>query len=156
MESTSSLVLHIVLPVVAAIAVNLSLYLVKEWRDPQKKANRLLPPGPVIGVIWIVLLGLLGYARYRLMAYESGRPLFAMAASWALIVLIVFCLAYSFITRGMRKNVKVVNTVSLILAAATGAIVIAADPTTYLFVLPTVLWAGYVNLVDTIDCDGKP
>jgi tryptophan-rich sensory protein len=53
------------------------------------------PPGPVIGIIWIVLFAAMGAARY--LAATSGRTS-ARNDAWAVVGLLALCLAYPLYT----------------------------------------------------------
>ena len=59
---------YIILPIIIAFLINVTMY--------NKSSNMIsdvdikyLPPGYIIGVVWIILLGLMGYILY-LLIYE--------------------------------------------------------------------------------------
>ena len=53
---------HILVPVLAAIIMNGIIYTFGINKYSEKnKINPYIPPGYVIGTIWVIILGLLGY-----------------------------------------------------------------------------------------------
>ena len=62
-----ALLYNIFIPVVLAIIINLiSFGLGWSGKSKDSKRNPLLPPGYVIGIVWIIILGLLGYVHYEI------------------------------------------------------------------------------------------
>ena len=148
-------------PVVLAAAVNGVIYsrgwdssrgskddinVTSEGHASQSKG---LPPGWAIAVIWTVILALLGYAHYRT---------FPSPASFAILAAIVYCLAYPFLTGGLKVNShgKVLNTGTLIIAAVVlAAVALRKDGRAALATIPLLAWAAYVNVVDAFMCQKK-
>jgi tryptophan-rich sensory protein len=133
------------------------------WRDAMMKhndnynsfkRNPLLPRGWMIGVIWIIIFGFLGYSQYLVMKENDGWSV----ASVAIIVAAVFCLLYPvFIYIGARgdpvkseKYARVINLLSLIVAFVLGLLVIRESDSAFWFILPLLVWASYVNFADSI------
>lgn len=153
--------LSVAVPVLLAAAVNFVLY-AKGSIGQRSSAStssaaqaaayrKLLPPGWAIAVIWTLIFGLLGYAHYRC---------FPSVASFAIAVTLAFALAYPFLTQGLQvsRRAKILNTVTLILAAVTMALVVghgidrSVDTRAILATAPLLVWASYVNIVDAIGC----
>jgi tryptophan-rich sensory protein len=143
------MILHILIPVLSAIVVNAIIYL-KQWNSSSEEdvsRSNLLPPGWAIGLIWTFIFALLGYLHYTL-----TRDSFFSLASLAVVVLILFCLAYPFMTSGLQeKNAKVLNTTTLILVAIVMWIVPHSIQISWPL-LPILVWASFVNMVDAIEC----
>lgn len=127
---------HVVIPIVAAIVVNACIFLLK-WNENSTR-NPLLPPGYIIGLVWIIIFGILGLLHYKL------YPLY-FYASWAVVSLIMFCLLYPFMTAGLSNSKwsKILNLMTLVFSFIVAIIV----PRSYvLYMLPIILWASYVNV----------
>ena len=91
--------IHILVPIILAIVLNFYIY-TQGWNNDNEK-NSKLPPGYIIGSIWIIILGLLGYIHFLL--YPS-------LYSWFIVLTILYCLSYPFlflnITRPKWCHVK--------------------------------------------------
>ena len=91
--------IHILVPIILAIVLNFYIY-TQGWNNDNEK-NSKLPPGYIIGSIWIIILGLLGYIHFLL--YPS-------VYSWFIVLTILYCLSYPFlflnITRPKWCHVK--------------------------------------------------
>jgi len=93
---------HIGIPVIMTVIINGIIYStnVRMYTSPStEKSIVQLPPGYVIGSIWIVLLGLLGYVHYLL--YKINNKI--SFECFFLEVFILFCLSYPFITQFQEK-----------------------------------------------------
>jgi tryptophan-rich sensory protein len=130
---------HILLPILAAGIVNAVIY-TQKWNDKpmDKETSKLLPPGYAIAIIWIFILGLLGYIHY--LVYPSNVSYFIMAV-------ILYCLAYPFLTAGLdAERSGIYNIIAFVLAfAVTTSVYLqknAKNPT--VFTLPFLIWTGYV------------
>jgi tryptophan-rich sensory protein len=131
------LVIHVATPVVIAMAMNGLIYM-KGWGGGYK--NPMLPPGYIIGSIWIVILGLLGYAHYLT---------FPSAASVAIAITILYCLSYPFFTSGLQYNKsKLYNTLALLVSFSTAILVVVHDKNAFYYMVPLLAWASYVKLVE--------
>lgn len=145
MKKTAAL--NVLIPIVAAMAVNAVIFTLG-WNNRAKEQNKLLPPGIVIGVVWIVIFGFLGFARYLV----RGNAV----ASWATVAIMAWSLAYPFATAGLRlDNAVLFNTISLIVSFTTALLVYGANKRATLYFVPLLIWVSYVNIVDTLgrkDC----
>jgi translocator protein len=133
---------HVATPIAASLIINGVIYLLGWSRRPP--ISNLLPPGPIIGAIWVVLLGLLGYAHYVVGAFTAAGVTIAIA--------IVYCLAYPFLTAGLRQDAAPpLNTGAMIMAAACCIMVALSSSTRALAAtLPLLAWAAYVNFTDDV------
>ena len=131
--------IHVAAPVVSAGVLNAIIFGLKLDISGGAPKNPYLPPGYVVGAIWVVLFGLLGYAHYR---FTLASP--AIAAT------ILFCLAYPILTSALRdpRVSRALNTATLVIACATTAVCLYESPADALLLAPLVAWAAYVNWAD--------
>lgn len=136
----------VLLPVVAAGIVNAIVY-ARGWsgggreRPAASQGPLPLPPGWAVALIWTVVLAALGGAWYAVGV--------ASLAAAVILAVIAFCLAYPFLTRGLRQdaqNARVLNVITLVLAAVAATAVAATRAAAVVLVAPLVTWAAYVNL----------
>jgi len=144
-------IIHVLTPIIAACILNAYIY-AKGWNseakkpkyrskciDPKPVQNNYIPPGYVIAIIWIVILGLLGYTHFLL--YPSY-------ASLVVVLSILYCLAYPFLTSGLQAtNSDIYNGLSFVLATVVFIMGYIQKPDTILFTSPFLLWTSYVNIV---------
>jgi tryptophan-rich sensory protein len=121
---------NIFIPILSAIIMNYIIYS-NNWQYEGKKynkekkisnSNKLLPPGYIIGIIWIIIFGLLGYVHYQLYMLKNKSNI----ASWFVILFIIFSLAYPLLTNGLQedKTAFLLNLITLILAFILALLVI--------------------------------
>ena len=139
------LILSIFIPVLAAVLLNAFIYLMgwnKEANKDSMPDVKGLPPGYAIAIIWIFILGLLGLAFYYV--YPS-------VSAWIIVMAIVYCLAYPFLTFGLRQdNAWLLNLLSLVIAIIVAISVALQDVMVSLSVVPFVIWTLYVNIITNI------
>ncbi len=159
---SSPYLFHVLIPIIAAILVNLFIY-VYGWNANKttKPVAKCLPPGYVIGIIWIILLGLLGYAHY--LVYPSY-------SSTIIVVTILYCLSYTFLISldsndqlyqiifkilyvkksnfDKHYNMPDVffNVIAFIIAVVVCITSYMQNIKTIYFTSPFVLWTLYVNI----------
>jgi hypothetical protein len=93
-------------------------------------------------MVWIVILGLLGYTHY--LTYPSY-------ASYIIIMAVLYCLAYPFLTSGLRaENADIYNLISLIIAIAVIVSVGIKDINAVGYTIPLLIWTTYVNIATRI------
>jgi tryptophan-rich sensory protein len=156
-QATKTTLVNVLIPVILAVAINGIVALGFQNQDSRDQAaeEKYLPPGPVIGVVWVVLLALLGLAR--------ARARWAPLASWAIIATIAYCLAYPLLVLiptgdSRRRLSKFLNLGALVVAFSATAVVAyeSADRglgrKTPLLLVPLLAWTTYVNLVDVVAC----
>lgn len=134
----STAIAFVVVPVLLAVISNLVFTMPR-----RTDRNPYLPPGWVIGTVWVILFGLLGYT-----AYLVKDNLYLLTFIGAIIV---YCLAYPTITNLEPSTIKTraLNAGTFFLAT----ILIAALLYTgnqVAFTVPLWLWAAYVNIVDIV------
>jgi len=134
---------YIFTPVIIAIILNLIIYSFK-WN--KNKPNPYLPPGYVIGIVWIIIFGLLGYAYYLILNEKNKITL----GSISIILMILFCLLYPFLTGGFNNNYisKLLNILTLIFSIIVGFIIFGESKYIFLYIIPLILWSLYVNITD--------
>lgn len=132
--------------VAVTVALN-GLLFALGWAGPSAegtRVNSLLPPGWVIGSVWVLLLALLAVAFWRLAsdaASDARRP-----APWVLL-LIGACLAYPFYTAGFSNDVAVfIGNLATIAASAflAGRILPASRLAAALVFLPAI-WVSFAT-----------
>ena len=108
---------HVLFPVIVAVLVNGYVF---SFFKPSPPSNKYIPPGYVVGFIWVFLFGLLGYVHYLL--YSNNK----FVASWSIVFLLCFCIGYPFFTNGFKnKRVsKMLDVGSLILSLIVSMIVL--------------------------------
>lgn len=150
-----SYLFHILLPILAAVIINIVIYTqgwqsqnqAKSSQQPDKakpaqqqdKAANLLPPGYAIAIIWIFILGLLGLVHY--LTYPSF-------VSGYIALVIIYCLAYPFLTNGLREeNTATYNILAFITAVFLSIIVFIQNKKATVYTLPYLIWTSYVASV---------
>ena len=138
---------HILLPILAAVIINIIIY-TQGWSSqspqskPSDKATGLLPPGYAIAIIWIFILGLLGLVHY--LTYPSF-------VSGYVALVIIYCLAYPFLTNGLREeNAATYNILAFITAVFLSIIVFMQNKKATIYTLPYLIWTSYVASVTFI------
>lgn len=136
------MIMHIFTPIILAFIVNGIIY-INGWNKNNNNNNKLLPPGYVIAIIWVLILGILGYTHY--LSYPSTE-------SWIIVFAILYCLAYPFLTSGLKNSEKtnVFNIIALIISIIVFISVFLRNKLTSLFILPFLLWCMYVNIVTNL------
>ena len=129
--------LHIFIPIILACVINFYIYTMG-WNNNNEK-SKWLPPGYIIGIVWIIILGLLGYIHFLM--YPSIQ-------SWIIVFAISYCLAYPFLTSGLKNtNSTVFNVIALVLAIIVFISVFYKNKLTSLLTIPFLLWTLYVNII---------
>lgn len=152
--------LYVLIFVVVCLAANFILWTdlsgLNYKGDPHNsfKRNPLLPPGWMIGVIWVIIFGFFGYASYLLYKENDG----VSVAFVAIIVAAVFCLLYPvfiyFAAKGdpskYEKYARVLNLLALIVAFVLALLVIRESDSAFWFIVPFLVWSSYVNFADSV------
>lgn len=143
---------HILVPVVAAIIMNGIIYTLGINKYSEKteknKINLYIPPGYIIGTIWVIILGLLGYLHYLI--YKKYEAI--TFTSLLIIFVILFCISYPLITGLKVKSGLLLNLITLILAFILALFVITESKYMFIYLIPLLVWASYVNIAFTIQC----
>ena len=121
-----------------AIMINVIIYN-KQIAKIQK--SKYLPPGYIVGTIWTLLFGLLGYILYRLQNYTS-------VASISIYIFILFSVLYPFITKLSPSSLSdMFNKFALVLAYMVCYLVYSENHGLTIYLLPLFFWMVYVNIV---------
>ena len=118
-----------------------------------KCRNPYLPPGFIIGLVWPVLFGFMGYAHY--LTYEANKSEDHpggdhSVASVAIIVFAAWCLLYPFLMNRSEQYARILNYISLIVVFVLALLVIKKSQTAFYYLIPVIAWIAYVNLADFI------
>lgn len=140
---------YIIIPIILSFIINIFIfrkntnYLIK----PKKKL-KYLPPGSVIGTVWIILLGLLGYV-YALL--ENNNK--SMNTQKILIILLtIFCLSYSILTaKSTLRFSKNYNYLTLIFVITVYYSIYTKYPKISYYLIPLLCWVLYVNIITLLD-----
>jgi tryptophan-rich sensory protein len=123
-----------------AIIINIAIYR-NNWLNTKIQKSKYIPPGYIVGSIWILLFGLLGYILYRLHDYTS-------VASISIYVFILFSVLYPFITKLSPGSLSdICNKIAFILASLVCYLVYSENPGLTIYLLPLFFWLIYVNMV---------
>ncbi len=135
------LLLHILLPVIAAVIINIVIY-TQRWNTDDKNVEAMqkyLPPGYVIAIVWVIILGLLGFTHYLI--YPSF-------ASFAIILAILYCLAYPFLTAGLQAyKAGFYNVLSFVIALLISVFTFMENKMATIYTIPFLLWTTYVSII---------
>jgi tryptophan-rich sensory protein len=143
---------HVFIPVLLAGLSNGIIYRLGITQNKyQDKRNPYLPPGYVIGTIWMVLFGLLGYAHYLIYSVNQRST----RASLAIVGLFLFCLAYPVFTGLRVKSGLLLNLATLILAFVVAMLVLVESASVVKWFIPLLAWATFVNVVFVVECSNK-
>jgi tryptophan-rich sensory protein len=128
---------HILIPLLLVFLVNKNMR-IKHYISN----NSSLPPGYIIGIVWFLLFGLLGYANFIL--YKQKKWL-AYSAIW---LLLLFYISYPYLTNGFRdmKISKILNVSSLMVTIIVSIYIFKISTKAFYLMVPVLLWLFYVNL----------
>lgn len=149
-------ILYILIPILIAFLINIKMYR-KDSNTMEDIDIRYLPPGYIIGVVWIIMLALMGYVLYLLslkFKSESLRNSLYVNFNYQIFLilfLIIFCVMYPYLTslfnERFMKNYNYL-TIFVVLYIFFEINKISFDISKYL--IPLILWVGYVSLVTLI------
>ena len=139
-EGRGALAANVAVLLTATIAINGFLFAVG-WATPGRHMP-MIPPGAVVGLIWTVLLGLMGAARW-VYVQRSGDHGWR---SWTPYMLGALCIAYPFYTGGLQRNAAALwgTVVTLIAALIVMLVLRRRDARSPWLLVPTAVWGGYV------------
>jgi tryptophan-rich sensory protein len=122
-----------------AIVINSIIYANGSLYSKTNK-SKYIPPGYMVGTIWVLLFGILGYILHRLHNYTSS-------ASISIYIFILFSLLYPFITKLSQSYLSVIcNKIALLLAYAVCYFVYIEKRWLAIYLLPLFSWITYVNV----------
>jgi tryptophan-rich sensory protein len=153
------MIMNILIPIFLALFMNGIIYTfgINKSTDEEKKYQdikydyykKLLPKGYIIGTIWVVIFGILGYVHYLLLDKNEYKITFS---SLFVILIIIYCLLYPLITNLKVKSGLILNLIALLLSFILGLVTIMESKYIFIFTLPLILWISFVNIVDTLQC----
>ncbi|KUR72380.1 hypothetical protein AQZ52_03730 [Novosphingobium fuchskuhlense] len=139
-EGPWALAVHVGLLLAVTIAINGFLFAIG-WARPGRQMP-MIPPGAVVGLVWTVLLGLMGAARW---VYVRGSGDSGWR-SWTPFALAALCIAYPFYTGGLQRNAAAFwgTVLTLIVAVAVMLVLRGRARRAPWLIVPTAFWGGYV------------
>jgi len=133
--------IHIIIPIFIACIVNLYIFKKGEYKEYNIK-NKYLPEGYIIGIIWTIILGLLGYVHY--LTHNS-------IISIIIIIVIIYCSLYPLLTSKLNNKESIkYNLLGLLLAFLLFILIILKykkDKMIYVYILPLLIWNIYICIV---------
>jgi len=114
------------------------------YSKQEKEVMALLPPGYVIGGVWMFLFGLFGYVHYLLYVMQHK-----ISTACVLVeLLVLFCLLYPVLTSLQDSSLtRVLNLLSLVFGFIVGLVVITVSVDAFWYLVPYLLWTFYVSIV---------
>lgn len=146
----------ILAPILLAIFCNIILYALgwsnKKNVKPATENNKFSKYGYIIGIIWTIIFGFIGYTYYLL--YKESNKYFT-PATIAIILYLIFSLSYPFTTSRFTQFTDILNVISLLLACILIIIVgyeywIGSNKKSLkivLYLMPLFLWLLFVNII---------
>lgn len=140
-EGRGALAMNVAVLILATVAINGFLFAIG-WARPSGRQMPMIPPGAVVGLIWTVLLGLMGASRW---VYVRGSGDSGWR-SWTPFALAALCIAYPFYTSGLQRNAAAFwgTVVTLIVAVLVMLVLRGREPRAPWLIVPTAFWGGYV------------
>jgi len=134
--------IHIIIPIFLACIVNLYIFKNELYKNNDKR-NIYLPQGYIIGIIWTIILGLLGYLHY--LTYEKS------ILSRIIVFIIIYCLLYPLLTYKLDNSESIkYNLLGLLLAFILFILIILKykqKNIIYIYVLPLLFWNIYICII---------
>jgi tryptophan-rich sensory protein len=139
---------YILIPIILASIINMFIFRKKEKNLIKSRDLKYLPPGAVIGSVWTILLGLLGYT-YALLENKSK----SMNKQKILIILLtIFCLSYSILTANSTLRFsKNYNYLTLLFVLIVYYSIYTKYPKISYYLIPLLCWVLYVNVITLLD-----
>ena len=140
--------IYILIPIILASIINMFIFRKKEKNLIKSRDFKYLPPGPIIGIVWTILLGLLGYT-YSLLENINK----SMNTQKILIILLtIFCLLYSILTANSTKRFsKNYNYLTLLFVLIVYYSIYTKYPKISYYLIPLLCWVLYVNIITLLD-----
>jgi tryptophan-rich sensory protein len=139
---------NVSIPVFLAIIMNGIIYTfgINKYEEKKKEDDnklKFLPPGYVIGIIWVLIFALLGYSNY--LTYNVTNSI--NFGNVAIGILILYSLAYPLITGLKPENSDLYNIIALILSFSCALTISFFSKYILLYLIPLLVWVSYVNIV---------
>lgn len=147
----------ILAPILLAIFINIILYAFGLSNRTSVKMssttlnNKFAKYGYLIGIIWTIIFGFIGYTYYLL--YKESNKYFT-PGTIAIILYLIFALSYPFATSRFTKLTDILNVISLLFAFILIIIVgneywIASKKKSLkivFYLMPLLVWLLFVNI----------
>lgn len=137
----------ILIPVIAGIIMNGIIYTFKLYPKMNTEVNIFIP-GYIVGIIWIILLALLGYINYLLYVIDNKINLGVLFN----VVLSLFLILYPILNSSSKNNYIVLyNITALILSFIFGLFLILYSKYIFIYLIPLLVWLSYINIIYALD-----
>jgi tryptophan-rich sensory protein len=140
----------ILIPIIFAVIVNIIIYRFELNKSVVKKNPKYnFKYGYIIGIIWMIIFGFIGYAYYLL--YKESNKYFT-TGTISIILFLIFSLSYPIITNKYTQFVDILNVVSLFLSILLTIIVCneyrksTKSMKILIYMLPLLAWVLFVNI----------
>lgn len=137
------LYLSILIPVILLISIN---FYMKYNNILLEGGSSSVIPGEsreyIILSIWTILIGFLGYSCYLMRNNISCV---------AIIIIIIYTLAYPFITLGKNRiQIESLNIIYILITYIIFLLVLSENSNSALYILPLLLWIVYIFIASNI------
>lgn len=137
------LYLSILIPVILLISIN---FYMKYNNILLEDGGSSVIPGEsreyIILSIWTILIGFLGYSCYLMRNNISCV---------AIIIIIIYTLAYPFITLGKNRiQIESLNIIYILITYIIFLLVLSENSNSALYILPLLLWIVYIFIASNI------
>jgi tryptophan-rich sensory protein len=140
----------ILIPIICAILVNMTIYGLGLNKNVKKEYSKYsFKYGSVIGIIWMIIFGFIGYAYYLL--YKESNKYFTIGTI-SIILFLIFSLSYPIVTNRFTQLVDILNMISLFLAFMLTIIVCneywksTKSIKILIYMTPLLAWLLFVNI----------
>ena len=136
----TSYIPNIFIPILLAIIVWVYVYVYyKNSNNTKNYKIKYLPDGYIVGIIWLIIFGFLGYSTYILKNNIS---------SYLIILTLLYCLSYPFLTINLNiKESYKYNVIAFIIASFTYLFVFFENKYASTFIIPLLIWSSYVVII---------
>lgn len=110
--------------------------------------NKYLPPGYLIGAIWVIIFGILGYIYTKINLIKDKY----CYSRFSIMLFVVICFMYGPFTTGKSSRfIKNYNYIAFLLLCLLTYILSFNVEKYYIYLIPLFLWVGYVSLLTLLD-----
>lgn len=110
--------------------------------------NKYLPAGNIIGIIWIIIFGILGYI-YTKIDISKDKNFYSR---FSIMLFVVICFMYGPLTIGKSSRfIKNYNYLAFILLCILTYILSLNVKKYKIYLIPLFLWVGYISLLTLLD-----
>ena len=139
---------YIFTPIILSFIINIFIFRTKNKSLIKSRKLKYLPPGGIIGIVWIILLGLLGYI-YSLIDNKNKSM---NIQKILLILLTIFCLSYSVLTANSTiRFSKNYNYLTLLFVLIVYYSIYTKYHEISYYLIPLLCWVLYVNIITFLD-----